>query len=133
MSVLYMRMCETMSKIVCKASPLRTDDYRLKGLTHSHRTCIRCEMFEIENINHMLMQCPAVEVQITEMYCSLYSLDARIEPLMQSNPSLVLDWLLGGAINELDEQVMTNFWITAGSAIYHMHNEVIAFNKQYGQ
>ena len=56
----------------------------------------------------MVMQCPAVEVQRKEMYCSLYSLDARIEPLMQSNPSLVLGWLLGGAINELDEQVMTN-------------------------
>ena len=89
-------------------------------------------MYEIENVNHLLMQCPAVEVQRREMYCALYSLDARIEPLIQRNPSLVFGWLLGGTIDELEEQVMTNFWIRAGKAIVHMYNEVIAVNKQYG-
>ena len=90
-------------------------------------------MFEIENINHILMQCPAVEAQRTDMYHALYSLDARIEPLMENNPSLVLGWLLGGAIDVLNEQVMSEFWITSGSAIYHMYSEGIAFNKLYGQ
>ena len=45
----------------------------------------------------------------------------------------ILSWLLDGAIDELDEQIMSEFWITSGSAIYHMYSEVIASNMLYGQ
>ena len=58
-----------------------------------------------------------MEAQKSDMYNTLYSLDARIKPLMENNPAFVLRWLLGGAIDELDEQVMSALWITSGSAI----------------
>ena len=40
-------------------------------------------MFEIESISHILMQCPAMEAQRSDMYNTLYSLDARIKPQMK--------------------------------------------------
>ena len=46
-------MCEIMSKILCHASLLKRDDFRLKGLSMSYRTCIMCEMYCIEDIGHM--------------------------------------------------------------------------------
>ena len=38
------KMCETMAKIVCYASSLKRDEYRLKGLIMSNRTYIMCDM-----------------------------------------------------------------------------------------
>ena len=53
-----MKMCETMSKLVCHANLLKRDDCRLKRLPMSNRTCINCDMYCIEDITHILMQCP---------------------------------------------------------------------------
>ena len=76
-----------------KLWPRLSDDHRLKSVTHSHRTCIKCDMFEIENISHIVVQWPAMEPQIRR---ALYSIDARIRPLQESSLALVLTWLLGG-------------------------------------
>ena len=51
-------MYNRMAKIVCKASLLKTDDYRLKDLTHSHRASLRCDMFKIENIITLICSAP---------------------------------------------------------------------------
>ena len=52
------RMCEIMSKIICHASRLKRDDFRLKGLPMSNRTCVLCDMFCIEDVLHIVNQCP---------------------------------------------------------------------------
>ena len=52
---------------------------------------------------------------------------------MENNQALVLSWLLGSAMDELDEQIMFVFWITSGSAICHTYREVIAVDKRSGR
>ena len=52
------KMCETMSRIICHASLLKKDDFRLKGSTMSHKTCIMCDLYCIEDIIHIISQCP---------------------------------------------------------------------------
>ena len=54
-------MCEVMSKTVCHASLLKQDDPRLKRLSLSNRTCIACDMYSVEDIFHVIMQCPAYQ------------------------------------------------------------------------
>ena len=92
-------------------------------------------MFEIENINHIIMQCPAMEVQRSIMYDKLHDLDARRRTQLESEPAPVLTWfILGDVIHGLDEKVMLNFWITRiGNAIYQMYREVYSGEKQYEQ
>ena len=54
----FMRMCEVMGKIVCHTSRLKWDDFRLKGLPLSNRACGFCDMFCVEDIIHIINQCP---------------------------------------------------------------------------
>ena len=50
--------CETMVKLISHSSKLKSDDVRLKGLTPSHLTCIQCDMYQREDVYHIVMQCP---------------------------------------------------------------------------
>ena len=45
------KMCETMSRIICHASLHKKDDL-------SHKTCIMCDLYCIEDIIHIISQCP---------------------------------------------------------------------------
>ena len=51
-------MCETMIRLICHTSLLKRDDYRLKGSPMSNRTCMMCDMYRIEDIVHVILQCP---------------------------------------------------------------------------
>ena len=55
------RQCETMAKLVCHASMLKSDDVRLKGLNRSHRQCPLCKLAALDDVNHLLLQCPALQ------------------------------------------------------------------------
>ena len=67
-----MKMCETMSKLLCHTSLLKRDDYRLKGLLMSNRTCINCDMYCIEDVMHILTQCPFYQEDRNEMYKEIF-------------------------------------------------------------
>ena len=67
----FQKMCEVMTKIVCRTSLLKSDDYRYNDLTPSHRLCERCNMTVPENISHLIMQCPEYEGIRTQMYNEL--------------------------------------------------------------
>ena len=66
------KKCETMSKIVCHASVLKTDDFRLKGLPMSNRTCIMCDMFCVEDILLIITKCPYYQKERDHMYEEIF-------------------------------------------------------------
>ena len=53
-----MLYCETMSKLVCKANKLKSDDYRYGNEAANHPYYEICPDFAIENVGHLLMHCP---------------------------------------------------------------------------
>ena len=53
--------CETMAKLVCNCSLLKDSDYRLKNLSFSNKVCTECYLGIREDVNHLVMQCPAYE------------------------------------------------------------------------
>ena len=65
-------MCETMSRIICHTSLLKRDDYRLKGLPMSNRTCSKCDMYCIEDIIHIISQCPFYHNDQSVMFGGIY-------------------------------------------------------------
>ena len=115
-----MRMCETMGRIMCHASRLKCDDVRLKSLTPSHRMCSECDMYVVENIYHLVMQCPMHEVDRVLMYDALYNYD----PQLRTPPEKILFWLLGMEINDTSEAYMLGFWNIAGNAICGMYRKI---------
>ena len=66
-----MKICETLARLVCHNSFLKTDDVRLKKLNRSDRVCYFCDLYEEDNVRHLVMQCPtfrrAAEDQISEI------------------------------------------------------------------
>ena len=54
----YIKECEIMAKIVCHASLLKGDDFKLKSLVGTTRMCDLCNCFEIEDARHFVLRCP---------------------------------------------------------------------------
>ena len=54
--------CEIMAKLVCNASLLKDQDYRLKGQSLNHKICNNCVLGLREDVNHIVMHCPHFKV-----------------------------------------------------------------------
>ena len=92
------KMCETMAKIVCHASNLKRDDYRLKGSTMSSRTHIMCDMYCIEDILHIINQCPYYEEERASMYEEIYKRCPNAKKTFEENRGEAPYFLLGRRI-----------------------------------
>ena len=68
-SVIKMMM---MLMMINNVTPVIMDDYRLKGLPMSNRTCINCDMYCIESVIHILTQCPFYQEDRNEMYKEIF-------------------------------------------------------------
>ena len=117
------KMCESMSKIVCHASLLKTDDYRLKGLNMSNRTCIRCDQYCIEDITHIIMQCPGYNDERILMFNEIYDECPNARGVFESNSGNILYYLLGRDIPTLDDNEMFSLWCISGKMITQMYRK----------
>ena len=120
------KMCESMSKIVCHTSLLKTDDYRLKGLPMSHRTCVKCDSFCIEDIFHIIMQCPGYHEERTTMYNKKLNECRKAKVVFEENCEHVVYYLLGRDIPTLDDDEMISVWRISGNMITQMYRKAIA-------
>ena len=92
---MHTKMCESLARIVCKTSLLKSDDYKLKSLTPSNRVCNNCDLYGPEDIKHLLKQCPATEDNRVKLYHKLYLIDSSIRERVKNEPQQVFIWLLG--------------------------------------
>ena len=60
-----------------------------------------CDNAAVENIDHIVMQCPDVEAHRAIMYNEIEKLNPHIVHAMLTNPSRVLYWILGGQIEDI--------------------------------
>ena len=56
-----MKCCETMVKLVCRASRLKSDDFRYKNENNMSPYCDLCQNFAFENVEHLILQCPSLD------------------------------------------------------------------------
>ena len=119
------RMCEILSKIVCRTSRLKCDDFRLKNATHSQRLCEQCNMAAVETIGHLIMQCPSTnEIRIC-MYEEIRQTDPLYEERCRRNPGESLFWLLGKHIPGIEHDQMVDIWKIAGRYIQRMYKDTL--------
>ena len=74
-----MRICECLARLICHASSLKPDDVRLKGLSPINRVCSACDMYLVEDVFHMIMQCPMHASACRSMQEELYRYDPELE------------------------------------------------------
>ena len=121
-----MKMCEVMGKIVCHTSRLKRDDVRLKGLPLSNRVCEFCDMFCVEDIIHILNQCPYYHEERKEMYEKIYNECPNVRRIFRVEVKHIPYYLLGRVIPELDINEMIRFWITSCDYINRMYRKAIS-------
>ena len=111
------KICENISRLVCRASKLKSDDLRLKGLLPSHKTCTYCDQYITENLFHVVMQCPIYEADRDLMIRSIMDLDPIIKRSFEEKPHEVFNWLIGKDIPAVDRKVLYNMWLISGKSI----------------
>ena len=84
-----------MAKFVCNASRLKADDHSLKNSTHGRRMCIKCDPGIEENVNHIIMQCPANDMIRNEMFDAILMLPNDVGRELLADTSQTLLLLLG--------------------------------------
>ena len=63
-----MYFCETMARLVCHASLLKTDDLRLKNQSRINRVCSHCDLAALEDARHLVLQCPILQQKRATMF-----------------------------------------------------------------
>ena len=116
-----MKMCENLSRMICHTSRLKCDDYRLKDLPMSHKTCIECSYYVKEDLKHLVMQCPRHQDIRTGMFEDLYSFCGELRTLFVDKPGEVFYWLIGKDIDDCDEAFMNAFLTISGKAINEIY------------
>ena len=127
-----MRICENMVKILCRASKLKCDDPSLKGTLLSVRTCENCYMYVVEDMHHLLMQCPHFHDRRQQMLERIYENAPEVEEIFANDPPKVFAWLLGKEIPRCPPNAMLEVWRISGQVINTIYMDVIRSRKGIG-
>ena len=127
-----MGICEIMAKLVCRCSMLKSDDLRLKNLTASNRWCELCEMSEVEDVRHLILNCSGTQETRDLMF-------ERINEIANGNMNYEqipfvdrLQVLLGATIDGLSLHQMVDIWLTSAFHIGYMYMQRIKSRKGIG-
>ena len=99
-----------MSKLVCRTSRLKSDDYRYKGSSFYSKSCSLCNLAGYENVEHMVMSCPYNQDLRTYMFNELNtSIESRLI-WRHINAHETLKIILGGKKDDIDLEDMVPIW-----------------------
>ena len=116
----YVYFCETMIKLVCHSSKLKTDSAALKSEPRNTRVCNECMHNRIDSARHMIMECDDTYNNRNEMYNEIMrALDQ--EAYMVRNNMNMFPILLGQRIEGMSDVGMLRLWIISGSHIHNMY------------
>ena len=118
---LFMRICECMARLLAHASRLKCADTNLKGLPASHKVCYQCALYALENIHHMVMQCPGFYELRVQMYAEIKTLSGGICQKLEKEPCRVFNWLHAATIEGVDISNLRALWKISGTFITKMY------------
>ena len=121
-----MKKCETMVRILCKATYLKDDDCRLKGQPLGSRMCIRCDLGAMETAVHMIMECPANLECRTTLNAEMNDIAPDIEPHEMLNVAL------GKVIDGWNMDQMRPIWEVSAKYITQMYTDTLRARQGIG-
>ena len=85
-----------------------------------------CNLYCIEDIKHILSQCPHYHRERTEMYEEIFRNCPNAKLIFEQNREYVVFFLLGREIPSLGEEEMFTLWCISGKMISNMYKKAIA-------
>ena len=127
-----MKRCETLAHLVCHASLLKTDDVRLKRLHRSERVCALCDLYEDDNVRHLVMQCPSLQPERAIMFTELRNSGGGSGERALEGHGDILSVLLGRPVDVLTDDQMDAFWLISSLHISNMYQRSMTLRKGIG-
>ena len=121
-----LRKCETMVRILCKATLLKDDDCRLKGQPFGSRMCIRCELGALETATHMIMQCPSNAPHRQSIHDEIRVIIPHIDP------QEYLNVIMGKCIDEWEYDNMVPIWEISAKYVNLMYFDTLRSRQGIG-
>ena len=116
-----MSECETMAKIVCKASDLKCDSYKFKGQSFLSKSCSLCEHTAYENAEHVIMSCP-YNTDLRTAMCNELSTMRECRDIWNVIPNTcTLKVILGGTPDNMEFSSLIPVWCTAAKWVHKMY------------
>ena len=106
----YVRYCEVMIKIICRASRLKSDYFSLEGAHFSERSCTRCDNFAYEDVRHIILQCECNIVDRNELFRQINEMPNGVGKSILDRSDDFLSTLLGKFCPGIDKGSMFEFW-----------------------
>ena len=125
-------ICETMARLVCHASQLKSDDPRFKNQSFSQKMCQECTLGAVESVYHLIMQCPVNENNRCEMFNEIKLIDNNFDERSRQSPGEAFFWLMGKRNQEIDVDKMVGIWITAGFHVTAMYRRRLSLREGIG-
>ena len=125
------QFCETMAKIISHASLLKCDDVRLKHLPYGNRVCSLCNLYLLEDVFHVTMQCPGTQHLRNEMHAEL-ALHPDIDQVLREHEQDTMSIYLGKYPAECDYNVMEKLWCITGRPISGLYKFVLSCRQGIG-
>ena len=126
MKLCPIQQCESMARMVCDSSLLKSHDLRLKNQPLSTKFCHRCDLAVVEDTFHLVMQCPFYEESIKTMYNELESRNVtEIDHLLMRNHE-VFYYLMGKHPDDVSFEIMTVVWAISARHISKIYLSAIS-------
>ena len=129
-----MNCCETMVKLVFRASRLKSDNYQNKNDPTKRPYCELCQNVAVEDVEHMIMHCPYFENQRNAMLGQTNEVERMFNAkvLLPSEDNLLL--MLGKIPNGAPpppEMMFDNFSINAKN-VHKMYMAIVKSREGVG-
>ena len=120
-----MKRCETIVKLISHASLLKVDDVRLRGASSFSKFCVDCDLGVVDDIRHLVLQCPKWQTGRTEMMNEIENIpDGRGVALLNSQCDLVIA-LLGGIDNVYTYEQKVRILTISAECITNVYHEKV--------
>ena len=118
------RMCEVMAKILSHASLLKCDDVRLKRLPRGNRICSQRNLYVMEDIFHITMQCSGTQ-QLRAAMFDEFEQHPDVREILTRYEHEIMPICLGKYPNDCDLDAMEKLWHISGKHISGINKYVL--------
>ena len=119
------RPCEVMMKLLCGASRLKVDDYRVRNENAGNVMCNLCNNYAREDPFHIIMQCEGTQNIRGAMHTALNELlrNTEYSALLQSPEIFYI--MMGKDPGDVPEEIMFEVWATVCVYVTKMYWTVL--------
>ena len=98
----------------------------------SNRTCTNCDMYRVEDILHIITQCPYYHNDHVLMYEEIYSKCPNVKRNFEEDEANTPYYLLGRKVPLCSDEEMVCLWSISGKAISSMYKKAISAKTGVG-